>query len=221
MMPRKYHEKIRLFPVNGITDEDLAVSSDRCKRQSGFKVLSAGRLLRLKAFDLAIQSFNIFAKTHPDARLEIIGEGPEEQSLRRLLEEQTTRTQIRFLGWLPRNELLKKLSESDVFLFPSLRDGGGAVIIEAMASGIPVICLNTGGPGFHIEAGTGIKIEPRDPGYVLAEMAKALENLYKDTNLRMKLGKAGRQRAESFYLWRRLGSMIQGIYQEALSGNRR
>ena len=109
------------------------------------------------------------------------------------------------------------MRESDVFLFPSFRDGGGAVVVEAMASGIPVVCLDTGGPGFHIQKEWGIKIAPKDPELVTNEMAHALEKLYLDKDLRMKMGRAARKRAEEFYLWDRLGERMQEIYQNALS----
>ena len=101
-------------------------------------------------------------------------------------------------------------------LFPSFRDGGGQVVIEAMAQGKPVIGMDVGGPGFHIRDEWGIKIEPRSPDYAVQEMALALERLYLDHNLRDQMGKAGRSRAEEYYLWDRLGDRLQNIYLEVL-----
>jgi glycosyltransferase involved in cell wall biosynthesis len=89
-----------------------------------------------------------------------------------------------------------------------------------MASGLPVICLDTGGPGFHIQDEWGIKIKPKSPEYVVSEMAKALEGLYLDRDLRERLGRAARKRAEEFYLWDRLGERLMKIYEEALRNDR-
>ncbi len=90
------------------------------------------------------------------------------------------------------------------------------MVIEAMACGKPVIGVNVGGPGFHIQNEWGIKIEPDNPEYTIQEMAKALEKLYLDSELREKMGAAGRRRTEEFYLWERLGDYMQTIYQEVL-----
>ena len=117
---------------------------------------------------------------------------------------------------MPRNEFLKELASCELFLFPSLRDGGGAVVVEAMAAGKPVICLDIAGPGFHIENEWGIKIKPRSPGQAIPEMDKALEKLYFDEELRVRLGEAARERAEKFYHWDRLGENLFKIYQEVL-----
>ncbi len=215
-IPEKYLSKVYLFPVNGIAEEYLNHDFHKQNPDDKFLILTAGRLHRLKGFDIAIRAFDIFSHKFQNAILEIVGKGPEESKLRQLVNNLGLESKIRFTPWLPQKKLLSRMSESDVFLFPSFRDGGGAVVVEAMASGLPVICLNTGGPGFHIQDEWGIKIKPRNPEYVIDEMAKALEKLYLDKDLRLRLGKAARKRAEEFYLWDRLGEKMKEIYEEAL-----
>ena len=117
---------------------------------------------------------------------------------------------------MPRGELLSNMESHDVFLFPSLRDGGGAVVIEAMAAGKPVVCLDTGGPGMHITDDWGFKIVPRSPDDAVSELASALEQLYNDEDLRSRMGKAARKRAEMVYHWDRLGEQLMNIYEESL-----
>ncbi len=85
-----------------------------------------------------------------------------------------------------------------------------------LGCGKPVIGLNVGGPGFHIQKEWGIKIEPKNPMYTVREMARALETLYLDNDLRRNMGVAGCRRAEEFYLWERLGDRMQHIYEEIL-----
>jgi glycosyltransferase involved in cell wall biosynthesis len=207
---------IYFFPVNGISSDDLANSVKEKNTQKNFQVLYAGRLDPIKGLPLGIEAFKIFSDRYPDASFEIIGEGPEESRLKKLVDDLKLDGKVFFTSWLPHKELLEKMHDIDVFLFPSFRDGGGAVVVEAMSSGIPVICLNTGGPGFHIQDEWGIKIEPKNPEYVINEIAKALEKLYLDKDLRERLGKAARKRSEEFYLWDRLGEKMEEIYEEAL-----
>jgi glycosyltransferase involved in cell wall biosynthesis len=142
-IPKRWRHKAQLFPVNGIGSEDLLLiragehqSSDGARNDGGkeFRVLSAGKLLQLKAFDLAIRAFAIFAANHPEARLSIAGDGPEFARLEYLIHALRLDAKAKIEKWLPREELLKKMASCEVFIFPSLRDGGGAVVIEAMAA---------------------------------------------------------------------------------------
>lgn len=217
-IPRKYIDKVHLFPVNGILPEDLASEPKEKTPGGSFCVITSGRLVYWKGFDLAIRAFGIFAQEFPLSELVIIGDGNEGPRLRRLAENLGLQSKVNFIPWLPREELLAKMRSGDVFLYPSLREGGGAVVVEAMASGKPVVCLDAAGPGFHIQDQWGIKVMPKSPEYVVQEMAKALERLYRDRDLRDRLGEAARRRAEEFYLWDRLGEKMQEIYEKALKG---
>lgn len=216
-IPKKWQHKTHLFPVNGISKEDLDLLSKNEKIDNNkFKVLSAGKLFQIKGFSLAIKAFKIFSDRISDAELIIIGDGPEFFRLKSLAQELNLEKKIYFRGWMPREELLKNMLSCDTFLFSSLRDGGGAVVVEAMAVGLPVICLDIGGPGFHIEKEWGIKIVPQSPEQAIKEMAEALERLYLDKRLRVRLGQAARERAEKEYHWDRLGEKLFKIYQEVL-----
>ena len=112
------------------------------------------------------------------------------------------------------------MRQSDVFLFPSLRDGGGAVVVEAMANGLPVVCLDLAGPGLHVRDECGVKVPSGPPDVVAAALAGALGRFWCDPGLRARMGAAGRERAASFYEWSRLGEKLRGIYADAMEGRR-
>ena len=80
----------------------------------------------------------------------------------------------------------------------------------------PVICLDIGGPGLHITEDCGIKVTPTSSPETVQNLAQALERLYLDEGLRVKLGEAGRERARQFYHWDRLGERLMEIYQPIL-----
>lgn len=213
---KKFNKKIYFFPVNGVSIEDFGIESGYHNVDKHFTVFTTGRLVHWKNFASAIKAFNFFSDKYPKSTFLIIGEGPERQRLEQLTNNLNLQDKVHFVPWLPRDEMLLRMRSCDVFLYPSLREGGGAVVVEAMASGKPVVCLDTAGPGFHIREEWGIKIAPRDPEYVVNAMAKALERLYLDKDLRITMGKAARKRAEEFYLWDRLGEKMQEIYEESL-----
>lgn len=210
-------KKLYFYPVNGISSKELKTSrSTFVEKSSEFRIVYAGRLDAIKGINLGIEAFHVFSRKFPKSSFKIIGVGPERERLASLVESLNIRNKVEFISWMEREELLEQLRFSDVLLFPSLRDGGGQVVIEAMACGKPVIGLNVGGPGFHIRKEWGLKIEPKNPEYTIQEMARALEILYLDNDLRKKMGEAGKKRTEEFYLWERLGDQLQRIYQEVL-----
>ena len=112
--------------------------------------------------------------------------------------------------------MLLDILSCDVFLFASLRDGGGQVVVEAMGAGKPVVCFDLAGPGFHIDNSCGIKIKPENPKQAVVDIASALEKLYLDKDLRLKLGKGAKDKAEREYDWSKLGDKLNEIYKEVL-----
>ena len=216
-MSGRWADKVQVFPVNGVTAKDLAVAGREHPPQDRFRVLSAGSLIRVKGFGLAIKAFREFASNYPDSEFKIIGSGPEDSRLRAMLERFHLHPKVQLVPAVPRDELLTEMALCDVFLFPSLRDGGGAVVIEAMSAGKPVVCLDSGGPGMHVTEDCGIKIEPRFPEDATHQLAGALERLQQDEALRLKLGRASRERAEREYHWDRLGERLMEVYRRSLT----
>ncbi len=230
-VPPRLRNKVQLFPVNGISEDDLRIFSrangngssaaapDHGRQGSNatvFHVLSAGKLLGLKGYALAIRAFAPFAQHHSDVRFTIVGDGPERTRLENLIRQLGLENQVQLLRWTPRQDLLAMMRQCDAFLFPSLRDGGGAVVVEAMAAGKPVVCMDLAGPAMHVTEACGIKIPARSPEEAVELMAQALERLYQDRQLCLKMGEAGRARAEQVYSWDHLGDRLRTIYREVL-----
>ncbi|MBM3304838.1 MAG: glycosyltransferase [Candidatus Aminicenantes bacterium] len=217
-VPRPFVDKAVFFPVNGISREDLGPAAVDERPAGPLRVFTAGRFHRLKGFALAIRGFAVFFRDHPGASFVIVGSGDEEKSLRRLVRELGVEASVRIEPWLPRTELLRRMRASDVFLFPSFRDGGGAVVVEAMASSLPVVAIDSGGPGVHVEPAWGFRIEPRGGSYVASEIARALAALADSPGSIREMGRAGRRRAEEFYLWDKHGERLRDIYARAAAG---
>jgi glycosyltransferase involved in cell wall biosynthesis len=219
-IPERFKSKVQYFPVTGIGSDVLNLSHEGRKDQEIFRVITTGRLVHWKNFAEALKAFHLFSKSHEESQFFIVGDGPEKDRLLALSAGLNLEDKVRFISWLPQDELFEKMSKSDVFLYPSLREGGGAVVIEAMASGLPVICLDAAGPGFHIRKDWGVKIEPKDPGYVVDKMAAALKMFYRDEKLRREMGRKAFERAKDYYLWERLGERLQEIYNHVLKSDR-
>jgi glycosyltransferase involved in cell wall biosynthesis len=185
---------------------------------SPFRLISLGRLLHWKGFDLGFRAFARLVQEFPDSEYWIVGDGPERKNLEQLARKLGIIDKVRFWGALPRSEALKKLAECDVLVHPSLHDSGGWVCVEAMAAGRPVICLDLGGPALQVTEETGFKIPAYAPEQVIEDMAKAMKRFAQDSRLRIRMGEEGRKRVWESFSWERRGKEIQEIYLKILLG---
>jgi glycosyltransferase involved in cell wall biosynthesis/predicted metal-dependent phosphoesterase TrpH len=180
--------------------------ADRDAYPGEIKVLYAGRLTREKGVDLLAESFLRARRSDPRLHLLLAGGGPEEGELRARLGEQAT-----FLGWLGGEELATAYASADAFLFCSSTDTYGQVILEAAASGVPVVAVAEGGPAALIEnRHTGLLCRP-DPDH----LAGALLQLASSPLLRQRLGVAAVEAAKARSWERALGQLAAG-YRRAL-----
>ena len=144
-------------------------------------VLYAGRLTKEKGVDLLADAFLAARERDPRLHLVLAGGGPEEEQLRDRLGDHAT-----FLGWLSGEDLARAYASADVFLFASRTDTFGQVVLEAQASGLPVVAVDEGGPATLIEHGeTGLLAPPQ----ALA-VADALLSIVSDGPYRERLARA-------------------------------
>jgi glycosyltransferase involved in cell wall biosynthesis/predicted metal-dependent phosphoesterase TrpH len=170
------------------------------------KVLYAGRLTSEKGVGLLAESFLRARRAEPRLHLLLAGGGPEEGELRERLGEHAT-----FLGWLEGEELARAYASADLFLFCSRTDTYGQVVLEAGASGLPVVAVGEGGPAALIEnRHTGILCRP-DPDH----LAGAVLQLASSPALRRRLGEAA-VRAAGARSWGRALEQLAAGYRRAL-----
>jgi glycosyltransferase involved in cell wall biosynthesis len=177
-----------------------------------------GRLVAYKSPDLLIEGFALASKT-VDARVEIIGDGPMRADLEALAKRLGVADRVTFAGWLTKPEASARLRDSDVFVHPSLREPGGTSVLEAMATGLPCIVADWGGPAEYIEDGTGIRVSVASRDTFVANIADGMTRLAADPGLRQDMGMKARARVAEYYDWDVLTAQLVKIYQE-LTGSR-
>lgn len=201
------------------------------------KFVFVGRLVHWKAVNLLLLAFERVAQQLP-VELEIIGDGPESTSLRQQARalgllplhesqdtDQTMRKQtqlnssVHFLGWLSQAECARRLQQSDVMVLPSMLECGGAVILESMAMGIPVIATNWGGPSDYLNESCGILIEPRSQRLFVNDLAAAMIRMAASPALRRSMGQRGRHRAMSHFDWDVKVDAILEVYRHVLKAD--
>jgi glycosyltransferase involved in cell wall biosynthesis len=171
-LPARHRDKAVVFP-NPVLDESV-----RHRRRVAMPpptVLFAGNLLPLKGVALVLQTLHLL----PGWRLVFCGEGPEEPRLRRLATRLGLGERVQFRGWIARDELLGLMQEeADVLLFPSHHDEAGWVVVEAMLCGLPVVCLDRGGPPILGGRAALVVSGAGSPESVAAALASAVASAY-------------------------------------------
>jgi glycosyltransferase involved in cell wall biosynthesis len=121
-------------------------------------VLYVGRFLYWKGLRLALEAFTLLNREIPSIEFTLVGRGPYGRTLKRLSKRMGIADRVKIVDWVPQSQLPAIYGSHDVLLFPSLHDSGGLVVLEALASGVPVVCLDLGGPGVIVDDGCGRKI---------------------------------------------------------------
>ena len=162
-----------------------------------FRVIAVGRLVEKKAPHLTIRAFAEVARRFPEARLDMIGDGPLMDRCRALVEEHGLATRVRLHGAQPSNVVARFMAEASLFVQHSVvapngdTEGMPVSIIEAMASALPVLSTRHSGiPEVVLEGETGLLVDEHD----VSGMAEVMVTLLGDTNRARAMGEAGRRR---------------------------
>jgi len=210
-------KNVMIYSQCGITKEEFSLLSKFPVRKIGpFRLISIGRLLHFKGLHLALLAFSRIIQSFPDSRYWIIGNGPEKNNLKKLVCKLGLQDKVYFWGNLPRDETLKKLSECDVLVHPSLHESGGFVCLEAMASGRAVVCFALGGPSINVTSQCGFKIFAGTPDQAINELTESLLKLAENIDLRINMGQEGIRRIAEYFIWDKKGELLNDIYHNAL-----
>src|SRR5262249_40244415 len=159
------------------------------------------RLIPLKAVDLLLHAFKA-ASTKSPMSLTIIGDDVERATLEKLAHKlgildtssKDNQGKVRFLGWLTQITCAAQLRDSDALVLPSVRECGGAVVLEAMAMSKPVIATNWGGPADYVDHSCGILVNPGSRDSFIEGLADAMVRLARNPDERAAMGTAGRKK---------------------------
>jgi len=211
--------RIRLFHENGI-DSSFVLTQKQPKQDTKIHLLFVGRLVPYKCADIVIQSIGQLNQTILNKiKLTIVGDGSEKIKLENLVKKLGLNNIFQFIGWVSQPKTLDYYRQADIFCFPSIREFGGAVVLEAMANGLPCIVANYGGIGEYVTEETGFKIEPISPEHLTQELTHKIQILVEDDQLRESMSVKSIERARQF-TWERKAIKLVEIYEQMISEKR-
>jgi glycosyltransferase involved in cell wall biosynthesis len=183
------------------------------RRPDGAHVVVARNLEPIYDNATALRAFALIRQHRPDAVLSIAGGGSEAARLRALARELDLLDSVRFTGVLDRDAMGALYRSADICLNASLIDNSPNALLEAMASGVPVVSTDVGGVPFLVEHGkTALLVAPQDP----QSMASALLRLMSDEGLRHTLVQGGLQLVQR-HAWAQVRPLLVDAYRSALA----
>ena len=192
------------------------IAPKEIKSQPGepLRILWSGEIQFRKALHLLLAALAEIGDAI-DFEVRILGRGPNLQRARDLAEQLGVSKHCEFLGWLPLPEALEQSAWADVFIFTSLRDTSGNVMLEAMSRGVPVITFDHQGAGDIVTQTSGIKIPITSPADATHRFRDAIVALGTDRDRLAQLSRGAAARAQHF-LWRRNAAEMKDVYETVL-----
>jgi glycosyltransferase involved in cell wall biosynthesis len=172
-----------------------------------------GRLVEWKRLDFVLAAL----ASCPGAVLDVVGDGPMRSDWSERADNMALGNRVRWLGWLPQRDCARLMQGATALLLPSIYECGGAVVLEAMACGLPVIATAWGGPVDYLDESCGILIEPTSAEAIVRGFAEAMQGLSRNPSRAAQLGERGRVRAQSLFDWNgKIERMLQ-LYAETIA----
>lgn len=190
------------------TKNDLKVKLN--KKEGDVYLVTSGRLTHKNGVDDVISSLtNLPSNIH----FIIIGKGEQGTKLQKLADDLGVQARVKFVGFLPYEEIPKYLSVCDIFIRPSRSEGFGNSFIEAMAAGLPVIATPVGGiVDFIDDKETGVFCSPDNPQSIV----RAVQSILSESDLRSRIIEKARSRVIERYGWDHIAGEMSGVFKKLL-----
>ena len=214
-------ERNRLFFIqeNGIPERDI-VEDRRYDDMPPVRVCFLGRLVPLKNCNIVIQSAAALIR-EKKIQLDIVGDGWDRSNLEALTRDLGLEKDVTFHGWVPHPKAMEILARSHIMAFPSIREFGGGVVVEAMARGVVPIVVRYGGPSDLVEEGCGISLALKNEPDTVQDLERVLEELVKNPDRIRQLGGAARVKAGSTFTWEKKTELLAAVMNYAMGAGPR
>ena len=209
-MPAQYHSKCIFVPENAIDAAKFPKTEPRPLAEP-LRVAFVGRLVPLKGVDMLIESAAPMAKAGR-LRLDIIGDGPEMPKLKQLAAELGIAHAVDFPGWVKHGELAERLMRSQAFGFPSVREFGGGVVLEAMALGLVPIVLDYGGPTELVPPGAGWSLPMGPRGSIIQGLSHRWAELLAQPAILRETALRAQRHVFEYFTWDAKARQMLPIY---------
>jgi glycosyltransferase involved in cell wall biosynthesis len=210
-----YRDKLFFIPENGVSLFFCSDQSHNRQQDDKLELIFVGGLVPYKACDLAIRAAASLMRNEL-AHFTVVGDGPERSRLEELARYLGVENAVSFLGTLAHSDTMRRLRSADVLVFPSVREFGGAVVIEALASGAVPVVADFGGPGDIVHPEVGYKVALTSESDVVAQVEEILAKFARDRGHLEQLRQRGMTYARKCFTWDVKAQTISRVLQWAV-----
>jgi glycosyltransferase involved in cell wall biosynthesis len=196
----RYRDKLFFLPENGVSLQFFADQNRSDHQKNKLELIFVGGLVPYKACDLAIRAAASLMRNQL-AHFTVVGDGPERSRLEELASSLGVQKEVSFLGTLAHRDTMERLRSADVLVFPSVREFGGAVVMEALACGAVPVVADFGGPGDIVNSDVGYKVALTNESEVVTQVENILSELAHDRDHLERLRKRGIAYAREYFSW--------------------
>jgi glycosyltransferase involved in cell wall biosynthesis len=199
------------LPENGIDAERFNLRARPGAQKSPLRGCFVGRMVPYKGPDMLIEAAAPILKAG-QLRLTMIGDGPLLPELKQTVADQGLSEAVEFCGWLEHEQVQGVMATCDLLTFPSIREFGGGVVLEAMALGLPPLVVDYAGPGELVQSEWGYKVPIGSRAEIIRDLNDALKQRIKDPQDLLQKGAAAQARIEEAFTWARKAEQIAQVY---------
>jgi glycosyltransferase involved in cell wall biosynthesis len=216
-LPASVHSKCVIVPPNALRAEDEQYPAPQLRPETeAFHLLYVGNCVATRALPLVFAALRQIKTS--GIKLRVVGAGPALERWKGIAADLVQAGVVEFTGQVTREQLPAIYGRAHALVFPALRDSGGSALLEAMARGVPVICLDWGGPGEMVDEHSGWKIPVRDRNETVAGLGAAITQLRAAPEKRLALAVAARERALKLFRWEARAELLENTYRRLLAG---
>lgn len=210
-----YHDRSVYIPENGIDPERVRARLGE-RRPGPLAIAFVGRLVPYKGADMLVEAAAPLIRAGR-ATLDIIGDGPEMAKIRAQVERERIGSGVTLPGWIEdQREVGPRLARCDVFAFPSIREFGGGVVVEAMGVGLAPVIANYAGPSELVTDATGFRVPMGPRPTLIAGFRRVLEDLADHPERAREIGERARARVYRHFTWEAKARQVVEVYRWVL-----
>lgn len=213
VIPRFWQSKTRVILETAMEETIFQYSRKQRDNNHEIRMITTGRLLPNKNILTAVRALEYIPREYK-LSFTIVGSGYQKKAIEEEAKRSGWGERVHIIAEMPRKEVLHLVEESDIFLFPSLREGGSWSLMEAMAIGLPVVCLDWAGMAITTDESCAIRLPVTNPKQMPKDMAAAIIKLIEHSELREQMGENGRNRIREIFNWETKGIFMEHLLKE-------
>lgn len=225
-IPESTRERCTYVPENSVDPRRFPAppsgtqATDQASEAKPLRIIFLGRLVPYKCCDLALAAAAHLLR-EGRATFRVVGDGPDRSKLEQLSAELGVADSVDFRGWVPHEDVVRELQQSDLLLFPSVREFGGGVVPEAMAAGVVPIVVDYGGPAELCSPETGWAVPVGSREEILSGLKGVLDEADADRRGVLSKAAAGKQRVAELLTWGAKAAQTHAVYRWVLGESAR